>query len=106
MVTFSVVPISLMVNACMSDVGRDARGAVIAGRALSTSVADEHHERGQEARGGPEADQGFKEERHGVTPKSKAWDLRLQSSLLLFVSHRCVSGLLRESRSNVSSPLS
>ena len=42
-------------------------GAVIAGWALSPDVAGQHHQAGQEASGGREADQGFEEQGHDIS---------------------------------------
>ena len=38
------------------------------GRGLSTDVADEHHQAGQEAGGHSEADQGLEKEGHDTSP--------------------------------------
>ena len=54
------------------DVGRDVRGAVTVERTLSADVADEHHQAGQDAGRGGEADQRLNEQQHGVTPKDQA----------------------------------
>ena len=47
---------------------------VIAGRAASPNVAEQHHQAGQEAGRGREADQGFEEQRHRITPAKQGPD--------------------------------
>ena len=66
-------------------------------RVLSADVTEQHHERGQNAGGGCEADQRLEEQRHGATPNEQASNkdstqLVLRPSLMLVLCQRCVSG--------------